>query len=399
MRFTAGRSTVLLTAMIFAMLQGMMAFGQDRDDNNNSGDERRGPSITLRLPNSTQGPFWPPSEVTNKDGDFIVVGQVLSFVSPGVSVPVPNQAVIVSKDTIPALDKNGVEDPTNWFGAAYTVVRKLDLTPGSKDLDTILYTNSFGPVDGPHGAAPRIPKAGDSKFNLNGDLTVCSDLFPASSQRTTFTLPRFQLQDFPVNGFQGDNVAYNPDTGDTFDPMTATGCGKPNCPGEDAVDHRRTKPVTLGEWLKANGTVKITPTRFDKTLNAFTAARFEFEIHDMLPNGLYTIWAVRLRTLPALGQRAINPLAIPNVITTDERGNGRGSFEIPNPFPDPATDTRGLRIIGISMVFHSSEQTWGACFNKAGPGVGVHVVFSTLADGTTDITKFITKEPRDFQLP
>lgn len=396
MRFTAGRSTLLLIAVIGAMLHGSMAFGQDRDDDNNPRDERRGPSITLNLANSTQGPFWPPSEVTTKDGDFIVVGQVMTNVAPGVFAPVPNQAVLVSKDTVPALDKNGVEDPTNWFGAAYTVIRKLDLTPGSKDLDMVLYSNSFGPVDGPHGKAPRIPRVGDSRFNLNGDLTVCGDVFPATSQRLTFTLPRFPVHQFPVNGFQGDNVAYNPDTGEPFDPMTATGCGAPNCPGEDAVDHRRTKPITLGEWLKAKGSVKITPTRFDRILNAFTAARFEFQLHDMLPNSLYTVWAVRLRTLPALGQRAINPLAVPNVIATDEKGDGRGSFEIPNPFPDPATDTRGLRIIGLSLVFHSGHQNWGACFNKAGPGVGVHVVFSTLADGTTDITKFITKEPREF---
>src|SRR5215467_7099480 len=137
MRFTAGKRTLLLTAVIVAMLHGIIAFAQDRDDDNNSRDDRKGPSITLKMINSTQGPFWPPSEVTNKDGDFIMVGNVMTNVAPGVFAPIPNQAVIVSKDTVPALDKNGIEDPTNWFGAAYTVIRKLDLTPGSKDLDTI----------------------------------------------------------------------------------------------------------------------------------------------------------------------------------------------------------------------------------------------------------------------
>lgn len=382
------RYLLLLSIIMLVAVYGSTASAKAVDDDDKRGDDREAPTITLHLPNSTQGPFWPPAEFTDANGDFVLVGQVMTNVAPGVFVPIGNQAVIVSKNTVPALDKNGVEDPENWFGAAYTVVRKLDLSPGSADLNTVLYTNSFSLTSG---GRPRIPALGDSPFNLVADFAPCKDGFPASSQKTDFRYPRFLLNEFPILGFQGDNVAFDPDTGRTFDPMTATGCGQRNCSGEDAVDHRSTKAITLGDWLKARGEVKITLTQFDRKLDAFTAARFEFSVHDLQPNSIYTIWAVRLRIVPAFGHRAISPLAIPNVIVTDARGEGRRTLEIPNPFPDPATDVRGLRVVAVLLAFHPDAQNWGACVTRLGPGVGSHAVFSTLADGTTDFTKFITK--------
>lgn len=358
----------------------------------NENQSQGGPSVTIELPVVTQGPFWPPSELVDKDGNFIVVGNIMTGIAPGIFVPVPNQAVLVSKETVPPLDANGVEDPDNWFGAAYKVIRPLDLRPGSPDLEIVLYSNSFGPVAGPHGKAPRIPRAGESTYNLNGDLEVCKEVFPADSQRFNYTRPSFPLHKVPVLGFQGDQVAYDVNTGQPFDPQTATNCPFPNCPGEDPVDERREDPITLGEWLKAKGEVKITLTRFNQQLNAYTHARFDFELKNMLPNSLYTIWAIRLRTLPALGRRDIDPLSVPNVIVTDANGKGEGSFEVRNPFPDPATDIRGRRIIGLSIVYHSDHQTWGACFDRFGPGVGAHAVFSTLGNGTVNMTDFITKD-------
>src|SRR5690349_3038110 len=80
------------------------------------------PSVTIDLPNATQGPVWPPSAMVDKDGNFVVIGLVLKQFGPSTVVPAPNQAVIVSKETTPPL-KDGVEDPSNWFGAPYKVIR------------------------------------------------------------------------------------------------------------------------------------------------------------------------------------------------------------------------------------------------------------------------------------
>jgi hypothetical protein len=143
-------------------------------------------TIVRRLPNTTQGPLWPPSELVDRDGNFIVVGQVLTEVAPGVVVPVPSSAALVSKDTVPPLDATGKEDFSNPLGAPHRVLRRLDLRPGGKDLKMELYAASFGPPAGNFGGTSRVPREGDSRYNLNSLGTVCADLFPTTAQ----TVPR-----------------------------------------------------------------------------------------------------------------------------------------------------------------------------------------------------------------
>lgn len=142
------------------------------------------PSATVVLPSGTQGPLWPPSEAANSDGDFVVVGNIIAEHQPGAVFPAPGAAV-VSKNTVPPLDANGVEDFSNGFSnvtTPYTVIRQLDLSPGSPDLDMVLYTSSFGPASGNFGDGPRIPAQGVSQYNLNPFPPVCRALFPGSSQ-------------------------------------------------------------------------------------------------------------------------------------------------------------------------------------------------------------------------
>ena len=90
-------------------------------------------TMIIDLPVSTQGPLWPPSEIVDRDGNFVILGGViLSRDASGRVVPVPGQAAIVSKETIPPLDSAGREDFSNQLGSAYTVLRTLDLSPGVK---------------------------------------------------------------------------------------------------------------------------------------------------------------------------------------------------------------------------------------------------------------------------
>ncbi len=351
------------------------------------------PSLERRLLPITQAPLWPPSEILDQNGDFLVIGQVLTEIAPGVIVPIPNQAALVSKETVPPLDSRGVEDYTNVLGAPYRVIRHLDLRPGSPDLDLQLYTVSFGPFEGSFSGGPRMPMEGESPYNLNSSPPLCPELFPTPSQRLTFKRPSFPLHATPIAGFQGDQVAYDVVTGTPYDPRTASGpgCGT-GCSGENPADVRRTTPVTLGEYLKAKGEVKVTLSQYNSEIGAYTAARFDFSFKHLLPNSVYTIWAVRanmMRPRPEL--RLPTPLGLPNIVVTDKEGTATFSTELPNPFPDPTTDDKGLRVIGLSIGFHSDFQTWGACPTRLGPGADTHVIFNTLVNGTGELTTFITK--------
>ena len=103
--------------------------------------------FSIDLPVTTTGPPWPPSEVVDETGDFIAIGPILEPLDPpSVCFGVPNskacfgppRSVIVSKDTIPPLDANGKENFVgDLFGAEHVVVRELDLSEGSDDLDIV----------------------------------------------------------------------------------------------------------------------------------------------------------------------------------------------------------------------------------------------------------------------
>lgn len=396
-----GEFPVVLLGVVLALFGGVLqaqdSQAQDSNAGTGTGHEI---SITRTLPNSTQGLLWPPSEVADKDGNYIVVGFVLAKTSSGNITLLPNQAVIVDKNTVPPLDSNGREDFTNVFGAPYKIIRELDLRPGSPDLDIVLHTQSFGPVAGDVGiggkAGPRSPRAGDSAFNLNSMLPVCPEIFPSPSQVGVFTRPSFPLHKVPIIGFQGDQVARDVVSGQLIDPHLASGpgCGFTGCPGENVADELERPPITLGKWLSSSAKVKITLTRFNKEVNAFTAAKFDLRFKGLLPRSMYTVWAIRHNVdFPRPDIRLANPLGIPSVFITDDKGNGTFSAEVTNPFRDPATDAQGLRVIGLAVVYLPGFQTSGACIGLLGPGVDFTEVFNTFVDGTFDFTNFITKQP------
>ena len=170
--------TTLLLSSTLAFSSTVLA------DNDFDHKYKRNNVARIKLTNSTQGPLWPPSEVLDKDGNFVLVGNVIKEVAPGQN-SLEWDAVIVSKDTVPPLDSSGREDYSNPLGAPYKIVRSLDLRKGSEDLDMELYSVSFGPYMGDFGGGPRMPKLGESKYNLNGAETSC----PESVSYTHLTLP------------------------------------------------------------------------------------------------------------------------------------------------------------------------------------------------------------------
>lgn len=362
-----------------------------------------GPSLSVDLVNTTQGTFWPPATVADANGDFILVGTTLEKREGDEAVrPYPFQAVIVSKNTVPPLDANGREDFSNPFAAPYKIVRQLDLSPGSADLDMPLYTQSYGPTKGNFGGGGRSPKLGDSLYNLNalggpGWEQPCPEMFPASSQQYTYTQDSRPLWDANVPGFKGDQVSHDVDTGQEFVPTNKNGAGCPaeGCLGEDRLDTRRTKPITLGEFLNQKANVTVELTQYSPEQQAYTAARFTVVGRDLLPNAIYQIV---IGHSSFLGGRPLLKLAhtaaLPGIIVTDHRGRGSLVFERENPFPDPAVDDAGTRVLAIGFVLRSDYVVAGMCNFRFAPGVDIHAFASTIGDGNPDdFDQFITKAP------
>ncbi|HET9220598.1 MAG TPA: hypothetical protein VFR18_26705 [Terriglobia bacterium] len=339
---------------------------------------------------TTQGPPWPPSTVTDANGDFVVVGTILTEVSPGNVQPMQG-AALVSKHTVPPLNAAGMEDFSNFLGAPHKVIRKLDLRRGSRDLAIQLFTPSYGPPKGNFGGGGRIPMAGETRYNLNAIPSPCPEVFPAASQAYTYKRPAFALHEYPIDGFQGDQVAYDVDTGEPYDPRTRTGpsCG-PGCLGESEIDERSSKPITLGRWLRAKGEMDITLTRYDRRVKAFTAARFNFEFSGLIPNSMYTLWALRQRVF-TFGSMP-GPFKLPSSVISDDQGNAWFEVEINNPFPDRALDPEGKRIIGVELSYHPDQQNWGACGEKWGVGYRTMNWFDMLPDGSRDLSNLVTRK-------
>lgn len=89
-----------------------------------------GATETHELSVTTQGPLYPPSEVMDADGNFVVVGMI-NRATPGGATRPEWGAAVVSPDS-----------PLPEFGtlAPYTVIRELDTEPDGADKNLVLYT-------------------------------------------------------------------------------------------------------------------------------------------------------------------------------------------------------------------------------------------------------------------
>ena len=88
-----------------------------------------------------------------------------------------------------------------------------------------------------------------------------------------------------------------------------------------------------------------------------------------------------------------HPAAIPGIIVTDKRGFGKLTFELDNPFPDPAVDDSGSRVVAIGLVLKSDFVVAGACNYRYAPGVDIHAVASTIGDGNPDDFNHLMTKP------
>lgn len=382
--------TVGLAALAGGVAPNLFADGRSNDSNHWRDQAKT--VRTFNLPNSTQAPLWPPAEIVDKNGDFVVVGTLLRKAMDGSVAPGIGGA-IVSANTTPPLNEAGVEDFSNLLGASYDIIRELDLSPGSKDREIELFSSSYGPSKGNFGGASRIPMAGKSRYNLNALPDPCPEIFPSESQKYTYTRDSYPLRAAPILGFQGDQVAYDVNTGAQYDPMAGSGpgCGA-GCSGENNVDSRPHGKITLGQWLDGTATVEIR-LKDPNPAGEFRAAKFTVSLAKAIPDAVYTVWLARASVASNQGQpeyRQPTPGGMPNVILTDSHGKGSLTFDVENPFPAPAADPQQTRVVGMAIDFHSDYQNWGACFARLGAGVDIHAQWVSFADGTMDFTDLVT---------
>lgn len=274
--------------------------------------------VSYDLSVTTQGPTYPPSEVMNEEGEFVVIGRVNRRVEDEVSGDW-GAALVSAQSELPPF---GEQRP-------YDVVRDLDLSPGSEDLEMVLCT-------------------------LPLPLPACN--YPVVFAPSQLPDPGRIVR--PSSPF---HKAVPPDFRE--------------CDGL-----REMRPVTLGDWIGAEGRVTISLTR-----NA-RFARFEMEFCGLIPDSLYTVMSLRQTDLdPVRGPTRPGPLGIPNVLITDTNGNGQLWAELRNPFP-PLDDVNSNRIINVILLWMSTRMSNGGALGIHGLGGDVHAQLKLQGPGFFELT-------------
>ncbi|MCX7206568.1 MAG: hypothetical protein NT086_11415 [Proteobacteria bacterium] len=257
-------------------------------------------STIFELSVTTQGPLYPPSEIMNKDGNFIVIGRI-----PQEGGALPWAAAIVSADTkAPAFGELGVHDILHWIDLDHPAeMANLELYTLPLPLPVNNYRMLFSPE--------QRPQALDE-------------------QR-----PSFPLHKAPVPDFLEEH-------------------GRRNLP-----------PITLGQWLKASGTLHIQVAEDGRS------ALFELDCKHLVPDSVYTVMSLREHDLDAISPTRPGPLGVPNIFVTDKHGNASYWARLPNPFPDPTLENSN-RIINIVVLYMSSSMSYGGAIGWYGLGGDIH---------------------------
>lgn len=247
---------------------------------------------------TTQGPLYPPAEVMDSQGNFVVVGMIAG--QDGLRW---GSAIVSPRSPLPE------------FGSAlpYTIVEDLDKENPEKLNDIELFTLPL-PVPMNNYRMQFAPEQ-RPKANLE--------------QRASLPLSQGYIYDYRY---------------------------------EDG--RRKTAPVMLGNWLKAQGelVVSIAPDR--------KSARFDFVFNYLVPDSLYTVMSLREKDLSVENTSRPGPLGIPNVFMTDSEGKASFWAEIPNPFPEASKESN--RIINVVVLYMSSRQSYGGAIGIYGLGGDIH---------------------------
>lgn len=279
---------------------------------------------TYDLTLTTQGPTYPPSELMNADGDFVVIGRINRATEQGDGPLSGSNAPI---------DIHRAHGTAAEWGAAIV----------SAD-------------------SPVPPFGANAPYKIKRDLDL-SALSAADRAMELYTLPI----PLPTNNYA---MHFAPDQSNAFSmrarpsyPLHAAPI--PDFRPEDGL--MRHQPITLGEWIEAKGqlTVTLSPDRSE--------ALFEMECSGLIPDSLYTVMSLREGDFHPQNPSRPGPLGIPNVMVADAQGNGRFRARLPNPFPDsaPPGGVRN-RVINVILLWMSYQMSHGGAIGLFGLGGDVH---------------------------
>ncbi|WP_327253781.1 hypothetical protein [Streptomyces sp. NBC_01244] len=241
---------------------------------------------------TTQGPTYPPSEVMDEDGNFIVIGRVNRAGSDGRTRSEWGAAIVAADSPVPPFGENH----------PYTIVKELPLNPdelSAEDRARELHTLPLP-----------LPCA-------NYPMVFAPEQCPDAD---LVRRPSYPFHAVPI----------------------------PDLRPEDGP--KVTTPITLGQWVRARGQLEVSVTDDER------AAQFFFEFSDLIPNSVYTIMSLREHDLDPAGPTRPGPLGVPNVFVTDEAGNSTYRAVMPNPFPAPGTPgaNRIINIVVLWMSYQQS---------------------------------------------
>ncbi|MFD9546870.1 hypothetical protein ACFWBG_05775 [Nocardia salmonicida] len=253
---------------------------------------------------TTQGPLYPPSEIVDEAGDFIVVGLLNEEGPDGTVTRRWGRAVVAADTPLPPFGEN----------LPYTVVRELSEELSAADSDLVLHTL---PLPLPANNYP---------------IVFAPDQLPDAAHVTRASFP---FHEVPI----------------------------PDLRPEDG--RKLTEPVTLGEWLRARGTVEVSISDDERD------GHFAFEFTGLIPDSLYTVMSLRSNDLNPESPTRPGPLGVPNVFVTAPDGTGTYRATLPNPFPDPTTPGAN-RVISVVVLWQSYQQNYGGAIGQFGLGGDIH---------------------------
>ena len=129
---------------------------------------------------------------------------------------------------------------------------------------------------------------------------------------------------------------------------------------------------TLGEWTSASGHGTYTLIG-DRAL-------VDLEFEGLVPNGVYTLWCVKLQLVPVFAVLDELPCGEPNgstnKIAVDENGHGTITVEI-DAFP-LSTEAATYE---LGVAYHSDGKTYGAHPGEYGKNLHAHLIYDFLPPG------------------
>ncbi|MGK4585108.1 hypothetical protein [Kitasatospora sp. HPMI-4] len=277
----------------------------------------RSRSYELRM--TTQGPLYPPSEVMNADGHFVVIGAINRPAADGTVAAEWGSALVAADSTLPPFGRN----------APYRIVRELPAELSDEDREMVLCTLPL-PLPCSNYTAVMAPEQQPDPFSV--------------------VRPSYPFHQVPI----------------------------PDLQPEDGP--KVTRPVTLGQWIKARGSLTVTLAEED------TAADFRGRFHGLIPNSLYTVMAIRRRDLDPDGPSHPSPFGVPNVFVADEEGNGSYYARMPNPFPAPDAKDADNRIVNFVVLWMSYQLNYGGAVGRHGLGADIHAQLRLPGPGFEEFT-------------